>query len=166
MQDTGFFNPQEIHQHLKIHEGMQIADFGSGSGEIAVLLAQAVGKNGRVTAIDLLTSALESLQEKSTGLENIISVRANLEVPGSSKLADDSQDAVFLANILWQSPQPVAILREAARILKSDGTIMVIEWKTKLPAEKLEPIIKDANLQVAETFHAGAFHHGLTAKKP
>src|SRR3989344_1918040 len=167
MQDTGFFNPQEIHQHLKIHEGMQIADFGSGSGEIAVMMAKLVGPEGRVTAIDVLSTAIESVQAraKAAGLENVIPVRANLEVPNGSGLSDSSQDAVVAANILWQSPEPSAILREAARILKPGGTILAVEWKTKLSVEKLTALIQEANLQVGETFPAGTFHYGLLAKK-
>ena len=167
MQDTGFFQPQEIHQHLQIHEGMQIADFGSGSGEIAVRIGALIGESGRVTALDVLSTAIESVQAKAkaSGLDNIVPVRANLEIPGSSGLADGSQDAVFLASILWQSPKPEAILHEATRVLKPDGTIMVIEWKTKLPAEKLNSLLVKISLRVTKEFPAGAYHYGILAKK-
>lgn len=165
MADTGFFNPQEIASHLKLAPGMQVADFGCGSGEIAVLFAKAVAPDGQVTAIDVLPSALESLavKVKSGKLENITSLRANLETPGSSRLADRSQDVVFMANILWQSPNKSDILKEAKRVLKSGGTLAVIEWKSKLGEGELTALIKETGFTITAAVPGGTHHYGLLA---
>mgnify|MGYP001607571705 CR=1 FL=1 len=165
MADTGFFNPQTIASHLKLAPGMQVADFGCGSGEIAIMFAQAVAPDGHVTAIDVLPSALESLtvKVKAEKITNIISLRANLEVPGSSGLVDQSQDLVFMANILWQSPNKSDILAEAKRVLKSGGTLAVIEWKSKLSEGELTALMKENGFTITTVVPGGTHHYGVLA---
>lgn len=179
MQDTGFFDPQVACTQMGVCPGMSIADFGSGSGEIAIKMAKVVGEKGTITALDVMTSALESVQAKAKheGLQNIVPVRANLEIVGGSKLADSSQDGVFLANILWQSQKKSEVLAEAARVLKHNGTLAAIEWKKdakglgppdelRISQEDLQALIKGAGLTFVSIFAGGDFHYGLLAKKP
>ena len=177
MPDTGFFNPQELQQIVGIQEGMRVADFGSGSGELAAMLAAMVGQDGMVTAIDVLPSAIESIQAraKHKHLNNIEAVRADLEVLRSSKLADDSQNVVYLANILWQSDKKAEILFEATRVLKHGGTLVAIEWNQKqgigppkgarITEGTLKALVSSAGLVPEKNFVAGAYHYGLIAKK-
>lgn len=181
MANTGFFNPEEIKQLIGVHEGMHIADFGSGSGDIAIMLAKMVGNDGAVVALDVQPSAIEAVQSraKHLKLENIQAVRANLEIHGGSKLPDTSQDAVFVANILWQTPKKSAIIAEAFRILKHGGTLAAVEWtpssdrahsfgppqEARIGRDELKRLFKIAGLASVSDFAAGAFHYGLLAKK-
>lgn len=156
---------------------MKVADFGSGSGEIAVMLARIVGSDGIVTAIDVLPSAIESVvaRAKHEHLENIKTVRADLDVPGSSKLSDDSQDVVYCANILWQSPEKANVIAEAARVLKSGGILATVEWNDKeglgppqgsrVGHDALASMITGSGLTMMGDFPAGGYHYGLLAKK-
>ena len=102
----GFMDPERIAAGFGLTEGMRVADFGSGAGYFTIIMAKMVGDNGLVTAVDLMNFALETLRTKAKveGLGNIQTVRSNLEVLGSSGLANDSQDVVLLANILFQIP--------------------------------------------------------------
>jgi len=59
---------------------------------------------------------------------NIKTVRANLEITGSSGLEDESMDLVILANILYQSHKKKEIIKEAKRVVKQRGRIALIEW--------------------------------------
>jgi ubiquinone/menaquinone biosynthesis C-methylase UbiE len=178
VQTQEFFNPAELHAHLGIREGMHVADFGSGSGEIAIAFAKMVGADGRVTAIDVLPSAIESVtsKAKNENLKNIVAVRGNLEIVGGSNARENSQDVVFLANILWQSKKQVEILQEAVRVLKPGGMFVAIEWKRqstdlgppkelRMSDEDLQDLVQKAGLTFTGTFAAGSFHVGLIAKK-
>ena len=177
MADTGFFNPKELQHLIDIKEGMRVADFGSGSGEIAVMFARIVGPDGVVTAIDVLPSAIEFVRAraKHEKLHNIEAIRADLDVPGSSRLPNASQDVVYCANILWQSPEKAKILTEAARVLKSGGVLAAVEWNQKkglgppqearVNQDTLKALIASAGLTLTGNFAAGAYHYGLLAKK-
>ncbi len=146
---------------------MKVADFGSGSGEVAVMIARIVGADGVVTAIDVLPSALESLAARAAheNLQNIQAVRADLEVPGSSRLPDASQDVVYLGNILWQSPKKSEILAEAVRVLKSGGVLAVVEWRDRIPQQELKELLAATGLQEIIDFPAGTYHYGMKGKK-
>lgn len=126
----GFANPETIIANLNVQAGFKVADFGCGSGYFTILLAKAVGENGLVTAIDVLETALGTVKSKAQaeGLFNISYIRANLEVTGGSKLDDNSQDMVLLANILFQSQQKEDIVKESGRVLKPQGELVVIDW--------------------------------------
>ena len=62
---NGFSNPERIIDSLEVPEGGRVADFGSGSGYFTLLLAEAVGPDGIVTAVDVLPSALEVIKSKA-----------------------------------------------------------------------------------------------------
>ncbi|MDP3764684.1 MAG: methyltransferase domain-containing protein [bacterium] len=127
----GFLNPDTIISSLNIKTGYNVADFGSGSGYFALLIAAIVGDTGSVTAIDVLQGKLDTLKSaaQSRGLFNINYVRGDLEVWGSSKLNDSSQDVALLTNILFQSQKKLEIIKEAHRVLKIGGELVVIDWE-------------------------------------
>ncbi len=172
-------DPERIVVGFGLAEGMHVADFGSGAGYFTILVAKRVGDSGLVTAVDILNSALETLRAKAKvdGLGNIQTVRSNLEVFGSSGLASDSQDAVLLANILFQSSNKPAIIAEARRVLKPGGALIVIDWKKgtggfgppedlRTEEEEMKQLIQGSDgLQFQNQIDAGVFHYGQIFKK-
>lgn len=181
----GFMNPDKIAGEFGIREGMTIADFGSGAGYFTILLGQKVGVSGKVYALDIQESALDNVRvkAKAAGLENIETVRSNLEVAGSSGLADNSQDMVLLANILFQSEKKKEIIKEATRVLKSGSFLVVIDWKRAAgampdgrqgfgPPDSLRTdeiamrsLILGEGLVFENDIDAGQFHYGMKFKK-
>jgi len=175
----GFMNPEKIVSGFGIKEGMMIADFGSGAGYFTILLGQRVGKDGKVFALDIQESALDNVRvkAKAAGLENVETIRSNLEVAGSSGLADNSQDMVLLANILFQSEQKGDIIKETIRVLKSTGSLVVIDWKRTAggfgPPDNLRTddvamrsLVMGEGLAFENDIDAGQFHYGMKFKKP
>ena len=175
----GFMNPEKIVNAFGIKEGMIIADFGSGAGYFTILLGQRVGSGGKVFALDIQELSLDNVRvkAKAAGLENIETIRSNLEVPGSSSLPDISQDMVLLANILFQSEKKAEIIREAIRVLKSGGFLVVIDWKRSAggfgPPDNLRTdeiamrsLILGEGLVFENDIDAGQFHYGMKFKKP
>lgn len=165
--------PDEVLRKLDIKKGMKIADFGCGAGYFAILLAKIVGKDGMIYAVDVQRSALESVEGRAriNSLLNIETVRGDLERENGSKLANKSVDMVVLANILFQSKDKDAILKEAKRVLGKNGAIVVIEWNDdapfgpqpayRIPKEELKRVVKDAGFVLEKEFNAGNSHYGL-----
>lgn len=167
-------NPEKIAAGFGLKEGMTVADFGSGSGYFTILLGQRVGKGGKVFALDIQESALDNVRvkAKAAGLDNIETIRSNLEVLGGSGLADNSQDMVLLANILFQSEQKAEIIKESARVLKGGGSLVVIDWKRAAggfgPPDNLRTdeiamrsLVLGEGLVFEKDIDAGQFHYGL-----
>ena len=130
----GFMNPNVIVESFGLKSGMKVADFGCGAGYFTLLMAKKVGEDGIIMALDIMESALETVQAKASaaGLKNLQTTRANLEILGGSALPDNSQDVVLLANILFQSPKKEQIIKEAKRVLTPQGLMIVIDWKKEI----------------------------------
>ncbi|MEK9158234.1 MAG: methyltransferase domain-containing protein [Patescibacteria group bacterium] len=176
----GFFNPDVVVGEFGVVQDMKVADFGCGAGHIGILVAQKIGKGGVLFALDIMEDKLDSIraQAKANGLENVQTKRANLEVMGSTSLADMSQDMVLLINILFQSTKKEEILKEANRVLKIGGKIVFIEWKKGAarqgfgPPEELrtdsliaQEMFLLQGFKLERQFNAGQFHYGLIFKK-
>lgn len=172
-----FVNPEEIVKMAGIKEGDKVADFGCGPGYFSIPISKIVGESGEVYAFDVLPSALEALesQAKLHGIDNISTQRANLEKYESSELESDSMDWVILKDILFQNKDKATILKEANRILKKGGKILVMEWDKNLavgPDEKLriDPLalsemIMDADFIFEKQSDAGNYHYVVVAAK-
>lgn len=104
--------------------GREVVDMGAGEGELALLLARFAG---RVTAVDQSQAMLKEVRSKAeaAGLGSVVQVcESDME---SLPLADASADAVFLSQALHHAAQPEAAVREAARILRPGGQVILLD---------------------------------------
>lgn len=128
---SGFLNPKEIVKKLPITPGMNIADFGAGSGFFSIALAKELDNKGKVFAFDIWEKSLEALRIRSR-IEKVFPMIetqvADLEKANGSKLKPETVDMVLISNILFQTTNKINILKEAKRILKKDGFLTVIDW--------------------------------------
>lgn len=169
----GFLHPDRVIEELDIKEGMKIADFGCGAGYFAIPLAKIVGEKGKVYALDVLKTALESVRSRTKveGLLNVISIWSNLEIFNGSKLKDESIDLALLSNILFQSSKKSGMIKEVKRILKKGGKMIIIEWRKNQPMGPPEKFIvhrdlvsdltKKEGFKFEKEFSAGRHHWGM-----
>lgn len=159
-----FLRPGEIIRYLKdknyILKGMTGADFGCGSGYFTALLAEGVGLKGKIYAIDIQEEILKEAQEfiNNLGLRNIKFLKEDLEK--SSGLESNSLDFVFISQVLYQSDEPEKIIREAYKVLKKGGYLIILEPNRRnvlfqnqnvYEIEKLIDFIRKENFQIIET---------------
>jgi ubiquinone/menaquinone biosynthesis C-methylase UbiE len=104
---------------MGIHTGQKVLDFGARIGHYSIPLAQAVGRNGVVYALDKDKRALDELRKKATeqGLENVMAMETDgsLEI----RLEDGSVDAVLAYDILHLIKDRNRLYRETHRVLKN-----------------------------------------------
>jgi ubiquinone/menaquinone biosynthesis C-methylase UbiE len=169
-----FLDTQRIVSAIGLVQGAHASDLGCGSGYVTMALAHAVGKDGVVTAVDIMVEPLEAVQTKAeaAGLTNVKTVRADLEVLGGTKIPDASQDLSAVVNVLFQSQKKDAILAEAVRMLKPGGKLLVVDWKKGVhgfgPPENLrtdEATLKSlaiaAGVRFERAIDAGNFYTGM-----
>jgi SAM-dependent methyltransferase len=104
--------------------GWRIADVGCGPGAFAQALCE---RGARVTAIDSARAMLDAVAARGLGCE-LVEADA-LSLP----LADASHDAACLVQVLEYVTDPVAALREAARIVRPGGAVLAADtdWDTQ-----------------------------------
>lgn len=168
-----FLDTQRIVSSLGGLQGHHVADLGCGSGYFTLSLAQAVGRDGVVSTVDVMQEPLQSVQSRADalGLQNVRTIRADLEVMGGTKIPDASQDLVLIANVLFQSQKKEAILSEGMRMLKSGGKIIVIDWKKGVPGfgppdesrtsgDGLRRLVESAGAKYERALDVGAYYTG------
>ena len=120
-------SPAIIAKWMGVEEGMAILEIGPGSGTFTFEVAEHVGDNGRVYAIDIQKSIVTALAEKveKLGVENV-SVRhaSAYELP----YPDRYFDRVFMVTVLGEIPDKRKALMEIKRVLKDDGLLAVGEF--------------------------------------
>lgn len=173
-----FSEPAENIKNLNIKEGSKIADFGAGSGHYTLAAARRVHARGQVFAIDIQQDLLSKVQSaaRDEGLHNVQTIWGDIEKPGGSKLRDGMVDAVIVSNILFQSDKKDVIVKEAQRILKPGGEVLVVDWTDSFSGlgpkqghiiieEEAQKIFESVGFKYIKSFFAGDHHWGFVAAK-
>jgi ubiquinone/menaquinone biosynthesis C-methylase UbiE len=175
-----FLNAHELLKYkLGVCAGSELADLGcGGSGYFVFEAARLVGKKGTVYAVDILKLVLKNIEHRAEmlGYDNIKTVWSNLEEIGATKINNSSLDFALLINILFQNKEHGKIIREAARMLKRGGKLLIIDWQAgylsfgpppemKLKPEVLTDLALGAGLKRLEFFEAGEYHFGIIFEK-
>ena len=172
-----FLDREKLLRAIPLAPNMTVADFGCGNGYYAVAAGSIVGKKGRIFALDIMEDALSqtSTLAKLVGLHNVSTESCDLEKFGSCKLPDTMADVVIMASLLHQADNKDNVIREAYRVLKTGGYLVVIEWnsdalmgpapKERLSETAVRELLEKHGLRPAGTLPAGAFHYALLYKK-
>ena len=118
--------PKEVIEKLEIKPGSRIADLGAGGGYFTWYLADAVGPEGRVYAVDIDETGLGIIQQEmnARGIRNVIPIHAE---PGDAKLSEPV-DLVFSCDTYHHMEDRVAYFTSLARFLKADGRVAILDF--------------------------------------
>lgn len=97
-----------------------VLDIGSGDGVLAELLASHAK---RVTCVDHSQAIVEAAQERLSHFDNVQVEKADMH---TLPFANQSFDQVFLMHVLPFSEKPETVLAEATRVLRQDGTLILV----------------------------------------
>ena len=121
--------PRTIIERSGIAPGMKALDLGSGGGAFTIDVARAVGRQGRVYALDIQPAMLKQLAEKLARPENRDIGNVELIEGGAHKLpfGDSSLDLVYMISVLQEIPRRPEALAEIKRVLRPGGILAVSE---------------------------------------
>lgn len=166
-------------EEVALRPASMVGDLGcGGAGYFTLAAARLVGDQGQVYAVDILKTVLSSVASKARmqKLYNVKTIWSNLEVLGATEIPSASLDYAFLINILFQSQKHEEIMREAHRLLKPQGSLVVIDWAKgsmalgpteddKIDIERIRTFARLIGFQEAKTFNAGQYHFGVIFMK-
>jgi len=120
--------PDQILRAIALIPGQSIADIGAGGGYFSLRFTEIIGEEGKAYAVDTNPKFLEFIKNsaKERGLDNVISIFATEE---RLDLPEGSLDFLFMRNITHHIPNRVKYFGDLKDFLKSDGKIIIIEYK-------------------------------------
>jgi ubiquinone/menaquinone biosynthesis C-methylase UbiE len=120
-----FFGPTQILRGADIHPGQTVLEVGCGTGFFTIPVAQLIGDQGCLVAMDVLPASVETVSNKvrAAHLENVLVVQGDAM---NTELKAQSLDAVLLFGVIPAPMLPLnQLLPEMHRILKPDGVLAV-----------------------------------------
>ena len=122
---------EKLIKALNLKPDTVLVDLGSGKGNYTLALAEHIGPNGIIWAVDLWDKGIRELKETvvARGLDQIRPVVADLgdRLP----VGDHEADICFMATVFHDLVHDKAhegALAEIQRILKPGGTLAIVEF--------------------------------------
>ncbi len=176
---TKLINFDLVTEKSLLRSGHSVADLGCGqTGSFSFLLSRLVGVQGMVYAVDIVRSNLHLIDKEIeiNKIANIKTIWGDFESLNATKIPDNSMDCSYLINSIHQSKNPANTLREAIRITKPNGKLVIIDWSehaspfgpqlsSRISKSKLVDSSKKNGLYLDNEFSAGQYHFGLVLIK-
>lgn len=148
--------PKEVVQHMKIKLGMVVADIGAGTGYFLPYLQAAVGKKGRVLALDVSKSLVDYMKKRAAkaGWKQLVARLIKTDDPG---LAANSTDRILIVNTWHHIQDRVVYSKKMLTALKLGGFVVIVDFtkaskhgprkEHRLTAEQVTKELENAGLR-------------------
>jgi ubiquinone/menaquinone biosynthesis C-methylase UbiE len=112
---------KEIVKEVGIKPGFKVLDFGCGPGGYVAPVAEIVGENGLVYALDVLPIAIDMVKKLADkkSLKNVHTILSDCD----TRLPNDSIDVVLLYDAFHDLNDQQAVLKELHRVLIPNGIL-------------------------------------------
>ena len=123
---------------LGLREGWRCVDVGAGGGDVTVALAEMVGRDGRVYAVDSDPRARDEVAAAAAaaGTAQVLAITQAAE----DLTLPEAVDLAFCRFLLLHVPQPVVVLRRMAGAVRPGGWVVVQEPVTSAGRVDGEPL--------------------------
>ncbi|THW27720.1 S-adenosyl-L-methionine-dependent methyltransferase [Aureobasidium pullulans] len=147
-----------ISKHWDITSGSKVLELGCGQGDCTTVLAEAVGEDGEVVAVDpasldygspyTLNEAQNHISKGPLG-DRITWIQQSPLDYLSSSSGDTTFDATVLAHCLWYFPSPSAILETFRALKQHSKRLLLAEWALVASDTSAQPHVLAALAQAA-----------------
>lgn len=143
-------------EQLKLRSGMVACDLGCGNGFYTLKLAELVGAEGRVLAVDIQPEMLRLMEFRAAEarIANIDSVLGTLSDP---RLPAGQLDLILLVDVYHELSHPPQMLAAIRRALKPTGVAALVEFRAEDESVPIKPLHKMSKAQILKEWVPNGF---------
>jgi len=139
--------PDLVLDALGLRAGMVVADIGAGTGYYSWRIAQRVGKDAVVYAVDVQPEMI-ALLDKQIAQRGITNVKPILGVAMDPGLAPASVDLALMIDVYHEFQYPHEMLAAIVRALKPGGRLVFVEFRANDRNVPIKPLHTMTEAQV------------------
>jgi SAM-dependent methyltransferase len=124
--------PDLVLAALDLKPGMKVADIGAGSGYYSSRMAERVGNDGLVYAVDVQPEMLDILRLQMK-LQKVSNVRPVLGSETDPKLPAGALDLAIMVDVYHEFEYPYEMLAAIVKALKPGGRVAFVEFRGNDP---------------------------------
>lgn len=149
-------NASLVRRYLGVESGQAVCDLGCGNGFYTMPLAQMVGPEGKVFAVDIQQPMLDLLARnlKANDIENVVPILGTLSDP---KLPAASCDQVLMVDVYHELSHPVTVLSHLREALNPEGQVLLLEFRLEDPKVPIKLVHKMSKAQMILEMSANGF---------
>ena len=119
--------PQKVIAALQIKPGAIVADLGAGGGYFTFKLADAVGSDGKIYAVDVDSGMVDLVagEAKQKTATNVVAILAR---PDDPRLPKTGVDLIFTSNTYHHIEDRIAYFGKLRNYLRPGGRIAIIDY--------------------------------------
>lgn len=149
-------SPEYIWKKLQIVNPTVLVDIGAGTGFFTVPFLQYL-ENGKIYACDLSEIMID-------WMKNNVCIKHPGVLPvkmeeNTVPLENGIADLVYMINLHHELDNPEKILQESQRLLKSTGSIFIVDWKKEDMSEGPPTHIRCSVAQVKDELEGAQFRN-------
>lgn len=143
-------------RELKLKPAMKVCDMGSGNGFYTIPIAEKVGENGRVYAVEIQQEMLDMLAQRA-GVKGLKNIEGILGTPVDPKLPDGQLDLILCVDVYHEFDRPEPMLAAMHKSLKADGVVALVEFREEDPKVPIKPEHKMSKKQILKEWEGNGF---------
>jgi precorrin-6B methylase 2 len=146
-------HPAKVLDSLDLHPGEVVADLGAGSGYFTFRISPKVGETGKVLAVEIQESMLNTLRARAATLK-----ATNVEVVQGSErdphLPVSGVNLVLVVDVYHELAYPFEVMTKVREALKPGGRVVFVEYRKEDPAVRIKEVHKMSVKQLEKEMNA------------
>jgi precorrin-6B methylase 2 len=139
--------PDLVLAALDLKPGMKVTDVGAGSGYYSSRMAERVGKEGTVYAVDVQPEMIEILK-RNMAERGATNVKAILGTETDPKLPVGALDLAIMVDVYHELEYPYEMLAAIVKALKPGGRVVFVEFRGDDPSVPIKALHTMTEAQV------------------
>lgn len=119
---------QQIVESMQLEPGMHVADVGAGTGFLSLLMAERVGEQGKVYAVDIAQNFVDNIRDRARQ-QGLYQVTGVVNREDDVALTEASIDKALICDTYHHFEYPRSMMISLHKALRKEGEVIIIDFR-------------------------------------